>query len=77
MFSDVMPGMPFVAGNNISLTISSEDMHEIESLFTQLKEGGSVNMALQETFWSKCYGSVKDKFGVEWQLNHDDGSIVI
>lgn len=28
-----------------------------------------VGMELQETFWSKYYGSVTDKFGVIWQLN--------
>jgi PhnB protein len=29
-------------------------------------------MELQETFWSKCYGSLKDKFGIEWQLSYDN-----
>lgn len=71
MFSDVFPGSPFVEGNNISLTLSSKSMDEIKSLFTKLKEGGAVSMDLQETFWSKCYGSVTDKFGISWQLSHD------
>ncbi len=73
MFSDVFPGMPYVAGNNISLIIVSTDMDEIKTLFNKLKEGGTVQMDLQETFWSKCYGSVTDKFGILWQLNHDSG----
>lgn len=73
MFSDSMPGMPFVAGNNISLTIVSKDMDEIKALFGKLKEGGSVDMDLQETFWSQCYGSLTDKFGIPWQFSHDDG----
>lgn len=30
-------------------------------------------MELQETFWSKCYGSVTDKFGIPWQLSYDEG----
>lgn len=53
MFSDVFPGMPFVAGNNISLAIVSKNIDEVKSLFHQLKEGGKVGMELQETFWSK------------------------
>ena len=73
MFSDVFPGMPFVEGNNISLAFVSTDLDEITSVFSKLKEGGSVGMELQETFWSKCYGSVKDKFGIEWQFNYDNG----
>jgi PhnB protein len=71
MFSDTFPGMPFVAGNNISLALHSKDMDEIKSLFHKLKEGGKVGMELQETFWSKLYGSVTDKFGIEWQFNHN------
>lgn len=75
MFSDVFPGMPFVAGNNISLTVVSKDMDEIKSFFSKLKEGGTVGMDLQETFWSKCYGSLTDKFGIPWQFSHDSGEM--
>jgi PhnB protein len=75
MFSDVFPGMPFVEGNNISLAIVHEDIEVLKSLFHKLKEGGTVVMELQETFWSKCYGSLKDKFGIEWQFNYDNGEM--
>lgn len=71
MFSDTMPGMPFQVGNNITLMYGSKDQDEIKTVFERLKEGGTVNMELQETFWSKCYGSLVDKFGVVWQLNVD------
>ncbi|OAS89431.1 MULTISPECIES: VOC family protein [Metabacillus] len=73
MFSDTFPGMPFVEGNNISLAIVSKNLDEIKSAFNKLKDGGNVGMELQETFWSKCYGNVTDKFGIQWQLNYDDG----
>lgn len=73
MFSDVFPGTLFVAGNNFSLAIVSPDREEIESYFHQLKDGGQVRMELQETFWSKCYGSVIDKFDIEWQFNYEPG----
>lgn len=29
-------------------------------------------MELQETYWSKCYGSLKDKFGIAWQLSYHE-----
>lgn len=70
MFSDASPNVPVTIGNNISLTISKEDMGEINSLFHQLKEGGIVVMDLQETFWSKCYGMLIDKFGIPWHFNY-------
>jgi PhnB protein len=77
MFSDTPPGMPLIVGNNISLTISSKNMEEIKSLFNKIKEGGTVGMDLQETFWSKCYGSVTDRFGIPWQFSHDSGQMGI
>lgn len=71
MFSDVFPGMPFTLGNNINLAIVSNDMDYIKSLYQKLKEDGVIGMELQETFWSKCYGSLTDKFGIVWQFSHE------
>lgn len=69
MFSDTWPGTPFTVGNNITVAVVTKDEALIRSAFEELKEGGKVNMELQETFWSKCYGQVVDKFGIEWQLS--------
>ncbi len=69
MFSDTPPGMPFVQGNNITLAIISDSIEEIKAIYDKLKVGGEINMALQETFWSKCYGNLTDQFGVGWQLS--------
>jgi len=68
MFADVLPGMPFVLGDNISLLITANSQDEITLLFDKLKQGGIVHHKLQETFWSKCYGSLTDKFGIPWQF---------
>ena len=73
MFSDSPPGMPFSQGNNVSLTLVSPSRDEIVNAYNALAEGGQVSMELQETFWAKLYGSVTDKFGVEWQFNLDSG----
>ena len=70
MFSDVFPGMPFVQGNNVTLSITSENEDELTSWYNQLKEGGKIHTELQKTFWSKLYGNLSDKFGVEWQMNY-------
>jgi len=72
MFSDTFPGSPFVEGNNVSLAFVNKDMDLIKSVYDKLKQDGTVVMELQETFWSKGYGSVKDKFGVEWQISHEE-----
>ncbi|OQB23494.1 MAG: hypothetical protein BWY11_01793 [Firmicutes bacterium ADurb.Bin182] len=72
MFSDALPGADYSPGNNISLTVVSSNLDDILYLYNRLKEGGSVDMELQETFWSKYYASLRDKFGVLWQLNYEE-----
>ena len=72
MFSDVPPGTPFAKGQNVTLIVTDEDVEEIKTLFGKMKEGGTVGMDLQATFWSKAYGYVVDRFGVAWQFNHRD-----
>lgn len=73
MFSDTWPGAPFTVGNNISLTIWTKDRDELMNAWNALREGGTVNMELQETFWSKMYGDLTDKYGVSWLFNLDSG----
>lgn len=72
MFSDTFPGSPFTRGNNVTLAIVSSDEEKMRKAFENLKDGGKVSMELQETFWSKCYGSLTDKFGSEWQFSHEE-----
>ena len=69
MFSDTLSGQPVTFGDQISLTVISEDGDALRSYFAALKVGGTVDMELQETFWSPCYGMVKDAFGISWQLS--------
>lgn len=73
MFSDVFPGMPFTVGNNISLAAICENEDQLQSIYDKLQAGGKIVMELQETFWSKRYGQVEDRFGILWQLNLGEG----
>lgn len=69
MFSDTFPGMPFTQGNNFSLSLTLTSADELKSAFEKLKEDGKVIMELGPTFWSELYGSIVDKFGIQWQFN--------
>lgn len=71
MFSDVLPDMSLIIGNNISLIYTSNDIDEMKSIFNKLKVDGIVTMDIQETFWSKCYGYLVDKYGISWQLSYE------
>ncbi|MDZ5710833.1 VOC family protein [Jeotgalibacillus haloalkalitolerans] len=69
MFSDTFPGSILNKGDNITLAVVLEDEETLRTQFNRLKEGGVVQMELQETFCSKLYGQVIDRFGISWQFN--------
>lgn len=71
-FSDTTPGMEAKFGDNITLMFDSTDYDEIKSAYDRLLEGGQAIMELGETFWSKAYGYLVDKFGIGWQFNLSD-----
>ncbi len=73
MFSDAMSEAPITIGQNINVTVLSDDLKKMESEFDQLAQDGTIHMELQETFWSPGYGIVEDKYGIVWMFNHDDG----
>lgn len=60
---------PTTVGNNISLTIGSNDPAAADTMFEKLSDGGSVTMPMQETFWAARFGMLTDKFGVNWMFN--------
>lgn len=67
--ADMPPEMPCAFGNGMSVLMELDDEQAVKSAFDILKEGGKVTMELQQTFWSKCFGSLEDKFGVNWMLS--------
>ena len=74
MFMDMPSGAPFVTGNNITPTISTDDQAEATRIFNELKEGGTVYAEMGKTFFSELYGMVKDRFGVDWSILYDPES---
>jgi PhnB protein len=55
----------------MSLSISIATPEEAERLFAALSESGSVQMELQQTFWSVRFGMLTDKFGTPWMISCD------
>ena len=52
-----------------SVTLGLKDQKEAERIFKALAENGTVEMALQETFWAIRFGVVVDRFGIPWTVN--------
>ena len=69
MASDTPGRMPYNPGNNISMSLSGLDEHEMRGYFDKLAEGGTVMMPLQKAIWGDTFGMLTDKFGVQWLVN--------
>lgn len=67
--SDGMPGFVADGGNMVTLSINMDDLAEEERIFNALSAGGTVTLALNDTFWGARFGMLVDKFGVPWMLN--------
>lgn len=62
-------GLPPVKfGNNIYINLQPDTRTETDRLFAALAEGGKVEMPMQDMFWGDYFGSLTDKFGVQWML---------
>ena len=70
MATDALESMGFKInfGNNFYIAIDSESREEADKLFKGLSEGGKVEMPMADQFWGDYFGSLADKFGVQWMV---------
>jgi PhnB protein len=54
--------------NGFSLSLTVEDGASAEKYFNALADGGQVVMPFAQTFWSKGFGMVVDRFGMMWMV---------
>jgi PhnB protein len=76
MASDTMEGMgPALAvGNNYSISIHPQSKDDADRFFKALAEGGTVTMPLADQFWGDYFGSLTDRFGVQWMVNYSSAT---
>ncbi len=60
---------PADAFKGFALSIALHDQNRAKEIFAALSVDGTVQMPLEKTFWSPLFGSVVDKFGVNWMIN--------
>ncbi len=62
-------GFKINKGNNVFISLQIDTRKETERLFAALSEGGKISMPLAVAFWGDYFGSLTDKFGVNWMVN--------
>jgi PhnB protein len=51
------------------VNVSVADVGEAKRVFDALAEGGTVEMPLEQTFFSPMFGVCVDRFGTPWMVN--------
>jgi PhnB protein len=69
MASDTPPGMSHTVGDNITISLSGDDRDELRGYWDKLSEGGNVSMPLEKQMWGDEFGSLQDRFGINWMVN--------
>lgn len=69
MGSDAPSQMPFQQPQGFHISIGIDDPAEAERIYNALSEGGTVQMALQQTFWAVRFAMFSDRFGIPWMIN--------
>lgn len=72
MASDALEslGQKLVAGNNAYVSVHPDSREEADRIFTALSEGAEIEMPIADQAWGDYYGSLKDRFGIQWMVNH-------
>jgi PhnB protein len=69
MASDGREGSSPDGDDDIALSLATSDAAEGERVFNALAAGGKVTMPLEEAFWGGKFGSLTDRFGVQWMVS--------
>jgi PhnB protein len=74
MASDMIAGMgpPRVEGNNISISVHPDSQPDADRIFNALAQGGTITMPIANQFWGDYFGSLTDRFGINWMVNYSD-----
>lgn len=71
MASDMLPSAnkAVTNGDNFQITLLPDTRAEADRLFAGLSDGGEVHDPMQEAFWGDYFGALKDRFGIQWNIN--------
>lgn len=74
MASDMLEGMgpTRIEGNNISLSVHPSSRAEADRIFNALADGGAITMPIADQFWGDYFGSLTDRFGINWMVNYSE-----
>lgn len=62
-------GFTVTQGNNMHINLEPTTRAEADRIFQALSAGGNITMPMQDMFWGAYFGSVIDRYGINWMVN--------
>jgi PhnB protein len=62
-----------LGSGKIELSLSGTDEARLREVFGSLSAGGNIKFPLEKQFWGDTFGTLTDKFGVDWMVNISGG----
>ncbi len=53
----------------VDLSLGGTDETRLREIFAKLSEGGTVNQGLTPMYWGDLFGSLTDKYHINWMMN--------
>ncbi|WP_146926354.1 VOC family protein [Cellulomonas xylanilytica] len=69
MGADTPAGMERATQSNISVSVSGQDLAELQGYWDRLAEGGTIQEPFAQAPWGATFGMLTDRFGVAWMIN--------
>lgn len=69
MGADTPTGEAVQVGNAFTISLSGDDVDELQRYWDRLSESGQVNQPLEKQMWGDYYGDLVDRFGIRWMVN--------
>lgn len=60
---------PVVKGNAYHVSMGSDSDEQGEAFFNGLSDGAEITMPFQNVFWGGKFGSLIDRFGIQWMIS--------
>ena len=70
MGSDMAGPEGLIAGNTIALTIACDSEETLHTTYASLCADGDATFPPQKEFWGGIFGTLNDRYGIEWLLNY-------
>jgi len=72
MATDALPSMEqhLTFGSNFHICLHVKSESEVDRIFDALSAAGKIEMPVNKTFFGSYLGMCRDKYGVQWMINH-------